>query len=114
MLTNYDPNVARHAVHTVRITFMQWGYVGHIAYEIGGNCCGSALLNANFADTDTDEDIARYVENDCRFAWNNAHEMYTMTLHDTDGNDMLWDGSVEDLEETIVSIEFSAVRQEET
>ena len=36
MISSYDPNF--HGVHTIRVTFMQWDYTGHVSFEIGGNC----------------------------------------------------------------------------
>lgn len=112
MLTAYDPNVAQRAVHTVRVTFMQWKYSGHIAFEIGGNCCGAELLESglSFSDTDNSDDIARYIENDCRLSFHEDDEFYSMELYDSEGNELLWDGSSEELKDTIVSVEISAVR----
>ena len=63
MLKYYDPNFR--GVHVVRATFMAWDYVGHVAWPIGGNCRGAAMLDTDFLECDTQEDIDRYVENDC-------------------------------------------------
>ena len=43
MISSYDPNF--HGVHTIRVTFMQWDYTGHVSFEIGGNCKGAELLD---------------------------------------------------------------------
>jgi len=112
MLTNYDPNMARSAVHTVRVTFMMWGYAGHIAYEIGGNCRGADLLDCNFLESDNADDIGRYVENDCNFAFHEDEEQLTATLTAPDGNTLDVEGDEEEFKDTIVSIEISAVRPE--
>jgi len=66
MLKYYDPNFR--GVHVVRTTFMAWDYVGHVAWPIGGNCRGAAMLDTDFLECDTQEDIDRYVENDCQFS----------------------------------------------
>ena len=34
MISSYDPNF--HGVHVIRVTFMQWDYIGHVAFEIAG------------------------------------------------------------------------------
>lgn len=67
MLKYYDPNFR--GVHIVRATFMAWDYVGHVAWPIGGNCRGAAMLDTDFLECDTQEDIDRYVENDCQFSF---------------------------------------------
>ena len=30
MISSYDPNF--HGVHTIRVTFMQWDYIGHVSF----------------------------------------------------------------------------------
>lgn len=34
MINYYDPNFQ--GVHVIRVTFMQWDYIGHVAFEIAG------------------------------------------------------------------------------
>lgn len=64
MINYYDPNI-RLSTHTVRVTLMQWDYIGHIAYEIGGNTRGAEVLEADFLEyIDEANDL---VENDCKF-----------------------------------------------
>lgn len=46
MISSYDPNFR--GVHTIRVTFMQWDYTGHVSFEIGGNCKGAELLDFTF------------------------------------------------------------------
>ena len=46
-LKNYNPVQGRN-IHTVRVTFMDGEYTGHIAFEVGGNCRGSDFLNYDF------------------------------------------------------------------
>ena len=36
-LKNYNPVQGRN-IHTVRVTFMDGEYTGHIAFEVGGIC----------------------------------------------------------------------------
>lgn len=46
MINYYDPNFQ--GVHVIRVTFMQWDYIGHVAFEIGGNCKGAELMDFTF------------------------------------------------------------------
>ena len=50
MISSYDPNF--YGVHTIRVTFMQWDYTGHVSFEIGGNCKGAELLDFTFLECD--------------------------------------------------------------
>ena len=43
------------------LPFMVDDYVGHVAFIMGGNCRGSALLKADFLEFDTQEDIDLYM-----------------------------------------------------
>ena len=72
MISSYDPNF--HGVHTIRVTFMQWDYTGHVSFEIGGNCKGAELLDFTFLECDNQEDIDRYSENDCQFSYDEENE----------------------------------------
>lgn len=36
-MKNYDPNI-REGKHVLKATLQQWDYVGHVVYEMGGNC----------------------------------------------------------------------------
>ena len=51
MISSYDPNFQ--GVHTIRVTFMQWDYIGHVAFEIGGNCKGAELMDFTFLSVTT-------------------------------------------------------------
>ena len=107
MIKSYDPNFE--GTHMIRITFMQWDFIGHIAFAIGGNCKGAALLNADFLDYDTNAEIGRYVENDCEFSFDEDCELYTAVLKNADGNTLDVDGDSEDFKDMIVCIEFSGL-----
>lgn len=54
MISSYDPNF--HGVHTIRVTFMQWDYTGHVSFEIGGNCKGAELMDFTFLECDNQEE----------------------------------------------------------
>ena len=104
MIDFYDPNFE--GVHTIRVTLMQWEYVGHIAFKIGGNWKGASLLYYSFLDCDTQEDIARYTENDCQFAYNEKYGIYRAVLKNADGGELVVDGDAKEISDMIVGIEI--------
>lgn len=112
MIKNYDPNFI--GIHTIRVTIMAWDYVGHIAFEIGGNCKGASLLCFEPFECDSQEDIRKYVENDCDFTYDKTADTYSVTLRNEDGKEIIIeDESLKDIQDKIVAIEFSAIRKQD-
>ena len=105
MVQSYDPNFQ--GVHVIRVTFMMWKYVGHIAYKIGGNCMGDTLLEPNFLESETQDDIDLYVENDCNFRFDEEEETFYATLKDADGNELEVEGDDIEFRDMIVGIEIA-------
>lgn len=105
MIGNYDPNF--HGTHIVRVTLMQWDYVGHIALKIGGNCKGASLLEADFLDCNTQEDIENYAENDCGFVFDEDVGIFTAELKNKNGDMLEVEGDSEEIKDMIVSVEIS-------
>jgi len=106
MITTYDPNTYS-GTHTVRITFMQYEYIGHIAFEIGGNCKGSNIISngidlLEYFDPETD----RLVENDCQFTYNEDEDMFSLTLVSPTGDYLCGDFDLDDINNSIVAIEI--------
>lgn len=110
MINFYDPNFQ--GVHVIRVTFMQWGFVGHIAFKIGGNCKGASLLDFTFLDCDVQEDIDRYTENDCQFSFDEDYEIYRAMLKNTDGDGLEVEGDTEEFKDMVVGIEIAEVTME--
>lgn len=67
MIDKYTPESTENT-HTVRITFNNDGFIGHIAFTMGGNCKGADILECgvDYFDTCDADDIARLTENDCK------------------------------------------------
>lgn len=107
----YDPNI-NYGVHTIRVTFMQLDYIGHIAFEIGGNCKGAALLNSDFL-IDLDEgDIERFVENDCDFAIDD--HIFSVNLKNGNGDILIVKDYEDEIDNMIVGFEIvDFVKKEE-
>ena len=105
MITEYDPNIP--GMHTVRFTLMQWDYIGHIAFKVGGNCKGAGVLFNEFYEHHTQFNIDKYVENDCEFSYDEDQEVYTALLTNSEGETLLiddWDEN--DLRDSIVCAEI--------
>lgn len=110
MIDYYDPNI-RMGVHTVRITFMLWDYVGHIAYEVGGNTRGTNALKYSFLDEYTQDDIDDLPENDCQFAVHDRRDSpgdlyYTAVLTNVEGDTLEMEIDDCDIDDVIVCLEI--------
>jgi hypothetical protein len=90
----------------VRVTLQSGKYKGHIAFEIGGNCLGKDLLEF-YPDCECQEDVDKYVENDCEFMIDDEDNMYFYKLHnDDEGNTCCFESDLSELEHNIVAIEI--------
>ena len=106
MIKSYDPNIQ--GTHRIRVTFMQWDYVGHISYEIGGNCHGMSLFDG-FLDGMGNEEIAGLSENDCQLSYCEEYEYFEMLMKNKSGNTMSGEYDKEELERMVVKIEIMKV-----
>lgn len=111
MIDFYDPNIWI-GTHTVRITLMEWDYVGHIAYKIGGNTRGAGLLDADFFDYADGDDIANLVENDCELEWLEDSATYQLVLTNPAGEQIQEEWEADELKKMVVSIEFIKFERE--
>lgn len=108
MLNYYKPEGS--GVHTIRVTFMYKDYIGHIAFQIGGNCKGSALLDPSFLEYHDQDDIDRYVENDCHFKFcgnDEDEEYFAVTLKNANGDELLVEDNPLNFANMIVGIEIA-------
>lgn len=108
MLNYYKPEGS--GVHTIRVTFMYKDYIGHIAFQIGGNCKGSALLDSSFLEYHDQDDIDRYDENDCHFKFcgdNDDDACFTATLKNAEGDELWVIEDPVDFANMIVGIEIA-------
>lgn len=108
MLQNYDPNFT--GIHVVRFTFMAWEYVGHVAFPVGGNCHGADILEPTFLETDNQEDIDHYTENDCQFSYHEDADSFSAMLLREDGDILEFSGSPEEFKEILVAAEITECR----
>lgn len=111
MIKNYDPNMD-YAVHTVRITLMQYDYTGHIAYNISGNCKGTSLLDAQtcFECWGQDE-IDNFTENDCEFGYDEDYEVFTAVLLNDKGETLEIEADESEIQDMVVAVEFAEVEE---
>jgi len=103
MLNNYDPNIWD-AVHVVRVTLTMFNYVGHVAFEIGGNCRGKDILESGL---DFLEDPGVMNENDCQFTFHEDEEEWTAVLKNPDGDELtIEESDFREIERMITAIEI--------
>lgn len=112
MIDYYNPNIYS-GVHTVRITLMEWDYVGHIAYKIGGNTRGASLLDADFFDYADEDDLENLTENDCGLEWLEDSATYQLVLTNPAGEQIQEEWEADELKNMVVSIEFVRHGREE-
>lgn len=107
----YNINIWK-GIHTIRVTFMYKDYVGHISYEIGGNGKGIRVLDFDFLENDTQEDIDLYVENDCCFEYDEDEDTFRCELHNSNGDVLEYEDSPNSFADIIVGIEITDYRKE--
>lgn len=112
MITAYDPNT-HSGTHIVRITFMRYEYIGHIAFEIGGNCKGSNIISSGIDLLECfDPETDRLVENDCQFAYDEDEDMFSLTLiSPITGDYLCGDFELDNINNSIVAIEIANYKE---
>lgn len=117
-MDNYDPNIFE-GTHIIRVTMQQWGYKGHVAFPVGGNCKGTGVLQSgfDFPEYDVQEDIDRYTENDCKFAYHDDEDgdgWYSCRMKNDAGDEMDCDDLDEnDVKRMIVAVEIVSFEKDE-
>ncbi len=102
----YDNNDNLHdRIHTIRVTLQSGEYKGHIVFKVGGNCFGMDLLTWN-PECETQEDVDRFVENDCNFRIDEEYNCYLYTLKDENGNECEFESDEDELKDNVVAIEI--------
>jgi hypothetical protein len=91
--------------HTIRVTLQSGQHKGHIAFKMGGNCFGLDLLEWS-PECIEQEDVERYVENDCQFRIDEEYNCYLYTLKDDEGNECEFESNERELKENVVAIEI--------
>lgn len=112
-MKNYDNlDNFRKRVHTIRVTFQLEDYKGYIAYEMGGNCQGFEVMDFDISTIDQN-DINRFVENNCKFKFNEEYELFSLELRDRKGNPCIMESETEsDINNMIVAIQIIDCRLE--
>lgn len=110
MIDNYTPNEGNN-IHTVRVTLKSGDYTGHIAYKMGGNCQGFSVMGNSF-EYDCQEDINKYVENDCRMRYDESVDIYLCSLTDDEGDTCDFEFNGSEMSDLIVAIEIIACEPE--
>ena len=104
----YNPTTGwfgKKSVHTVRVTLMQEDYIGHVAYEVYGNCIGADVLDVDYFLEIAEE----FTEKDCEFEW--IEDFFSATLRNESGDKLPISGMDTDLRRLIVGMEIVDVRR---
>ena len=100
-MKEYNPNI-HEGVHKVRITLQQWGYKGHIVYNVHGNCQGLTILNTADFETDSYE----HSENDCNLKFNEEYEIFSLELKNENGDTLEIRADSAEMNDMMVAIEI--------
>lgn len=103
-MKEYNPTTGwfgKKSVHTVRVTLMQEDYIGHVAYEVYGNCTGADVLDVDY--------FLETAEKDCEFEW--TEDFFSATLRNESGDKLPISGMDTDLRRLIVGMEIVDVRR---
>lgn len=96
------------AKHKVQITLQEEDYVGHVIYEIGGNCKGLDVLNnANFED-----ETFENAENDCELQYIEEGDYFEAYLKNGNGDKLLIEANGTEMNRRIVAIEIIAFEKD--
>ena len=100
-LKNYDPN-DRCGKHIVKVSFQEWDYKGFVICEMNGYCRGFDILNNYNSDTLCN---TKFRENPVNFKMLDD-DWYQMILKNDDGDELIAEGEVAYLNQTIVGVEI--------
>lgn len=103
MIKTYDPNMS-FSEQTIRVTFMLWDYVGHIAHKMRGNVRGAALFEDFLCGMDS-EAVDDLAENDCKFS-SDDDGYFEMWLKKADGCETKTGGTDDDFYSMVTGIEI--------
>jgi len=106
-MKNYDPNLIGR--HKVKITLQQWDYVGHVIFEMGGNCRGLDIIGCSDFDTWDFDDT----ENDCNLQYfDDGYGVYSVTLKNENGDTLEIHEDGYGMNQMIVAIEILELVEE--
>lgn len=99
-MKNYDPNI-RWGRHIIQVTLQQWEYIGHLTFEVGGNCTGRDVLDFDF------NCCVEETESDCKFQYHEDDDYLSAILKDENGNTLEVEGDADEFNQMIVKIEIT-------
>lgn len=107
-MKEYNPTTGwfgKKSVHTVRVTLMQEDYIGHVAYDVYGNCTGADVLDVDYFL----ETAEKFTENDCEFEW--IEDFLSAELWNESGDKLQVSGMDTDLRRLIIGMEIVDIRR---
>lgn len=101
-MERYDINYGTLGTHTCRLTLMEQDYVGHVTFNIGGNCHGQSILESALEYL---EDPSRF-ESDCQLRYDEEAYEYSFVLSNGEKS-LEYEGiDYSDLSDMIVAVEI--------
>ncbi len=100
-MESYDINIYD-GTHKVKVTLQCKEYIGHIIYDMGGNCHGLTIIQSADFETETFE----YSENDCKLQYDERSDYFTAELVSEDGDILIVEGDGAEMNDMIVAVEI--------
>ena len=97
------------AKHKVQITLQEEDYIGHVIFEMGGNCKGLDILcSANFED-----ETFENAENDCKLQYIEDGDYFEAYLKNKNGDELLIEEDGAEMNKRIVAIEIISFEKDD-
>ena len=103
-MKNYDPNIYM-GIHTLRITIMNFDFVGHIEKEVGGNCRGKSMIESGLDIFEEFEGETKFMRSDCELTAL-PNEMLRAVLTNEKGEQLIITEHYSEFEDMIVGVEI--------
>lgn len=100
-MESYDSNIYE-GMHKVKVTLQCREYVGHITYDMGGNCHGLTIIQS----ADFESETFEHSENDCKLQYHEKYDYFTAELVSEDGDILLVEGDSTEMNDMIVAVEI--------
>jgi len=105
-MKRYPSQAHGNRIHTIRVTFQNEGFIGHIAYKSSGSCVGLDVLDF-YPSNICQSDINFYVLNDCDFSIDKRSGLFSIELFDEKGQTMKSEFNKDELSNCVIAIEIA-------
>ena len=93
--------------HVVKVTLMQWEFVGHFSFKVSGNIKGIDVLNTFGTFDEFDQDMIEvFPENDCELHYDEMRDCYSAVLKNANGDRLAVSDEANIFDKMIVRLEI--------